>query len=150
MGRPAKAVSSKVAHDTKEEIAIRRDAEEKLRGGKGKLRAPTYLNKEQKKIFRYIVNCLEESEILGNLDIYILSVASVTIANLIELDTMINDEPDKLTRVKLMQTRDKYTKDFFRCCNELSLSPQARAKLSIANVREAKESKNPIMEVLEL
>lgn len=25
-----------------------------------------------------------------------------------------------------------YSKDFFRCCNELSLSPQARAKLSIS------------------
>ena len=33
---------------------------------------------------------------------------------------------------RIMSTKEKYTKDFFRCCNELCLSPQSRAK--IANI----------------
>jgi phage terminase small subunit len=49
-----------------------------------------------------------------------------------------------------MTAKDKYTKDFFRCCNELSLSPQARAKLSISNVNAMKESKNPLLDALDL
>ena len=37
--------------------------------------------------------------------------------------------------------RDMYSKDFFRCCNELCLSPQSRAKLSIADLNKAPEKK---------
>lgn len=150
MPRPAKAASSKVAHDTKEEVAIRQEAEKKLRGKADKLKPPDYLTTEQKKVFRYIVKNLEEADILGNLDIYILSVSAVTIGNLIEIDRMINGEENAALKVKMMSTRDKYTKDFFRCCNELSLSPQSRAKLSIADVKAAQKNKNPLLEALEL
>ena len=38
-----------------------------------------------------------------------------------------------------------YSKDFFRCCNELSLSPQARAKISISTPPEKKKT---IMDIL--
>lgn len=150
MPRPAKAASSKVAHDTKEEVAIRQEAEKKLRGKADKLKPPDYLTTEQKKVFRYIVKNLEEADILGNLDIYILSVSAVTIGNLIEIDRMINGEENAALKVKMMSARDKYTKDFFRCCNELSLSPQSRAKLSIADVKAAQKNKNPLLEALEL
>ena len=150
MGRPAKAVSSKSSHDIKEEIKIRQDAEKKLRGGSDRLKPPSYLTTQQKKIFKYIVSNLEEADILGNLDLYILSVSAVTIGNLIELDTEINNEKDAILKVKLMSVRDKYTKDFFRCCNELSLSPQSRAKLSLVDVKASKESKNPLLEALDL
>lgn len=150
MARPAKSVNSSTGVITKEERAIREDAEQKLKGGSSKLRAPSYLTKDQKKIFRYIVNNLADSGILGNLDLYILSVSAVTIGNLLDLDKMINEETDKLTKIKLMQTRDKYTKDFFRCCNELSLSPQARAKISISAVKAVKETRNPLLDALDL
>lgn len=150
MGRPAKSVNSKVSHDTAQEIAIRKEAEKRLKGGTNKLTPPDYLTKSQKKIFKFIVENLKEADILGNLDLYILSVTAVTIDNLIELDKMINAEEDLLIKIKIMNSRDKYTKDFFRCCNELSLSPQARAKLSIADVKASKESKNPLLEALGL
>lgn len=149
MGRPAKSINSKVSHDTKEEIEIRQEAEKKLRGKSNRLTPPKYLTQEQKKIFRYIVTNLKEAEVLGNLDIYILSMTAVTIGNLIELDRAINFETNTALRLKMMATRDKYTKDFFRCCNELSLSPQARAKLSITDVKNSKENKNPLLAVLE-
>lgn len=150
MARPAKAINATSRHNTKEEIAIREEAEQKLKGGKSKLRAPAYLTADQKKIFKYIVSNLEESGILGNLDLYILCVSAVTIANIIDLDKMINESRDLELKIKLMQTRDKYTKDFFRCCNELSLSPQSRAKISISAVKAVKEQKNPLLEALEL
>ena len=150
MARPAKSVNAKSGVVTKEEVKIRQDAEKKLRGKSNSLKPPTYLTTSQKKIFKYIVSNLEEAEILGNLDLYILSVSAVTIGNLIELDTAINNEKDAILKVKLMSIRDKYTKDFFRCCNELSLSPQSRAKLSLVDVKASKESRNPLLEALDL
>jgi len=150
MARPAKSVNAKSGVVTKEEVRIRQDAEKKLRGSSNSLKPPSYLTTAQKKIFKYIVSNLEEAEILGNLDLYILSVSAVTIGNLIELDTQINNEKDVILKVKLMSVRDKYTKDFFRCCNELSLSPQSRAKLSLVDVKASKESRNPLLEALDL
>jgi len=150
MARPAKSVNAKSGVVTKEEVKIRQNAEKKLRGKSNSLKPPTYLTTSQKKIFKYIVSNLEEAEILGNLDLYILSVSAVTIGNLIELDTAINNEKDAILKVKLMSIRDKYTKDFFRCCNELSLSPQSRAKLSLVDVKASKESRNPLLEALDL
>ena len=150
MARPAKAVNAKSSHDTKQEITIRQEAEKKLRGGSDKLKPPSYLTTSQKKIFKYIVSNLEEAGILGNLDLYILSVSAVTIGNLIDLDAEINQCDDIALKLKMMQARDKYTKDFFRCCNELSLSPQSRAKLSIVDVKASKASKTPLLEALDL
>ena len=93
---------------------------------------------------------LEVAAILINSDLYIFSVSAVTIGNLIDLDAEINQCDDIALKLKMMQARDKYTKDFFRCCNELSLSPQSRAKLSIVDVKASKASKNPLLEALDL
>ena len=41
-----------------------------------------------------------------------------------------------------------YSKDFFRCCNELCLSPQARAKISIVGAKDAGKDKKSIMDIL--
>ena len=45
----------------------------------------------------------------------------------------------------LISVKEKYTKAFFRYCNELCLSPQSRAKL--ANMNPEKEE-NPIFDIL--
>ena len=47
-----------------------------------------------------------------------------------------------------MPSKEKYTKDFFRCCNELCLSPQSRAKLANLNVQAQEE--DPLMKALML
>ena len=117
MARPAKSVNAKTGHDTSEDLEIRKVTEEKLKGNCDMLKPPKHLTSSQKKIFKYIIKHLEEANILGNLDIYILSFAAVTIDGIIELDTMINDSEDPLIRMKMMGIRDKYSKDFFRCLN---------------------------------
>ena len=47
-----------------------------------------------------------------------------------------------------MSAKDKYTKDLFRCCSELSLSPQSRAKLGNINVQASKDNEDPLLKVL--
>ena len=150
MGRPAKTISTGARHNTKRDVEIRKEAEERVRGGMDKLIPPDYLTEDQKIIYNYIVDNLKEAEILGNLDHYILAMTSVTIDAIIQIDKNINKSKSIAGKAKFIAIRTNLAKDFFRCCNELSLSPQARAKISIANVKAIKENKNPLLEALEI
>ena len=150
MARPAKAVNTKTGTITKEEEAIRKDTEQRLKGKSNRLTPPKFLTEDQKKIFRYIIRELKEADILGNLDVYVLTTTAISIDRLAKMEQQINDNDSLLLDTHFMTAKDKYTKDFFRCCNELSLSPQARAKLSISNVNAMKESKNPLLDALDL
>src|SRR5690554_4330742 len=121
MARPTKSVKTMSKNLTKEEIRIRAETEEKLRGSADNISPPKHLNARQKKIFNYIVQELEASKILGNLDIYILGSAAVAIDRIQQIEKMINKDVTLLQDSKLMRARADYTKEFFRCCNELSL-----------------------------
>lgn len=143
MARPAKSIDTNSMKMSKEERKAREENEKKLRGSNDELKPFKYLNKRQKAIFNDILKNLNK-EILSNLDIYLLNQTAITIERLESLEKEINNaskivdengkKKDKLD-VKLIASlksvRDMYSKDFFRCCNELSLSPQARAKISI-------------------
>lgn len=149
MARPCK--SAKVIDkygQTKAEIQARIEVEEKLKGGADKISPPKHLNARQKKIFNYIVQELEASQILGNLDIYILAQAATAIDRLQEIEKQINKDITKLFDKNVLSAKDKYTKDFFRCCNELSLSPQSRAKLGNINLQAKQQEEDPLLKVL--
>lgn len=133
---------------TKEEIEIRTDSEEKLRGAADNILPPKHLNARQKKIFRFVVEELQASGILGNLDVYILGSFSIAYDRIQQIEKMINKDIEKLNDKTLMSARDKYTKDFFRCCNELSLSPQSRAKLGNINYQVKAKEDDPLLKVV--
>jgi len=148
MARPSMSVKVTSKNLTQEEIKVRQETEDMLRGLADKLKPPTYLNKNQKKIFKYIVNELKASEVLGNLDVYILSSCATALDRLQVIETMINDEPEKLLDRALMSSKDKYTKDFHRAMTELSLSPAARAKLGNINLNKQQEQDDPLLKAL--
>lgn len=129
MARPTKATATQTGHISKKQKQARKEQEEKLKGKADKIKPPAYLNDDQKKVFKVIVKELEAAGILSNLDIYILSTCAIAIVRLINIEHMINEDEEYILNKSLMSAKDKYTKDFFRCCNELSLSPQSRAKL---------------------
>lgn len=134
MARPCK--SAKLLTDksqTKGEINARTDREEQLRGKSGKLPSPPgWLTDGQKKIFRMIVKELAEADILCRLDVWILQECAVAVDCLNRIGADVNAEPSLIYSKEVLSAKEKYTKIFFRCCNELSLSPQSRAK--IANI----------------
>jgi P27 family predicted phage terminase small subunit len=140
------SAKSTAKHLTKSEMDVKSNTEEKLRGAGDKLRPPKYLTTAQKKIFKYIVKELEGSEILGNLDIYVLTECCIALDRMQEIETRINKEFEQIASATLMSAKDKYTKSFFRCCNELCLSPQSRAKMGNLNL-QAKEE-NPLIKAL--
>lgn len=147
MARPAKSTAVISKNLTAEELAARRKIEEKTKGKSDCIRPPTYLTTAQKKIFKNIVKELENSNILGNLDVYILSQCAISIDRIQYIEKRLNTEPQLLFETAFMSSKDKYTKDFFRCCNELCLSPQSRAKLANLNV-QAKEE-DPLKKALQ-
>lgn len=148
MARPSKSVKVMSKNLTKEERELRLATEEKLKGGADNISPPTYLNARQKKIFNYIIQQLNESGILGNLDIYILSQASIAIDRLQQIEKIINKDINRIYDKDLIKAKSEYTKDFFRCCNELSLSPQSRAKLGNINLQAEQEKQDPLLQVL--
>lgn len=141
--KPAKVLTDK--SQTKAEISERERIERRLRGERVHITCPGDLLPSQKRIFRRIVKELSASEILGSLDSYLLRTAAISIDRLQTIEGMINDNPELITSKSLMTSKDKYTKDFFRCCNELGLSPQSRAKF--ANLMAAK-AEDPLIAAL--
>lgn len=135
MSRPAKAIDTNSMKMSKEERKQREETEKNLRGANDKIRVQKFLTKRQKQIFKYMLQNLNK-DILSNLDVYLLNQTAITIERLESIEKKINENSsdglDVQTAVNLKSLRDMYSKDFFRCCNELSLSPQARAKLSIS------------------
>lgn len=148
MARPSKSVNVISKNLTKEEREIRQETEQKLRGAYDKIKPPSYLNNEQKRIFRYIVTELKASEILSNLDIYLLTTTATSIYWMQEIDKRLNADADLLLDKALMSQRDKYAKEFFRCASELSLSPAARAKIGNINVTNQANQADEVLSAL--
>lgn len=148
MARPSKSVKVMSKNLTKEEKELRLETEEKLKGGADNISPQTHLNANQKKIFYYIIEQLKESQILGNLDTYILSQAAISIDRLQKIEKMINKDINKIYDKDLLKAKSEYTKDFFRCCNELSLSPQSRAKLGNINLQAKERDEDVLLKVL--
>lgn len=146
MARPAMSAKTTAKHLTKSEADAKTRTEDKLRGAADKLRPPKYLTSAQKKIFKFIVKELEASSILGNLDVYVLAECSIALDRMQEIEMRINEEFDQIASSALMMAKDRYTKSFFRCCNELCLSPQSRAKMGNINLQAKDE--NPLLKIL--
>lgn len=144
MARPARAASTNAGHHAKEEIQARIEEEKKMRGNSDKLKPSSYLNAHQKKLFKAIVKELSNANILGNLDIYVLETTVIAIDRLQEIEKLVNEDIENLWDKTLMASKEKYTKDLWRGCSELSLSPSARAKIGNINV-QAKGMKDDLL-----
>lgn len=138
MARPAKATGARSRHETKNESDSRQKIENAIRGEGGRPQAPQHLTKEQKRIFRSVVKELESSNLLGSLDTYILATFAIAVDRMTYIESAINENPKKLSDSGLMKAKEKYAKDYYRCCTELCLSPQSRAKYSSAKMAAEK------------
>lgn len=148
LARPSKDVNLMSKHLTKEEKENRLEQQEQLKGKADNINPPEYFNENQVNLFNYIKSELEESKLLCNLDVYILSSCAIAIDRLQFIETKINKNPGLIMQNQFMSAKDKYTKDFYRCCNELSLSPQSRAKLANVNLQAKKDKEDPVLNAL--
>lgn len=142
MVRPCKSVKTLSNYSqTKGELDERNRLEEQL-SKKGIPPAPEWLTKSQKDIYNNIIGCLEDSQMLAMNDVWILSQGAITIDRLQSLEKKANTEAGLVFDKDFISAKNSYVRDFFRFCNEMCLSPQARAKL--ANVATAKKEKEPL------
>lgn len=149
MARPSKSVKVQAEGYSKDKIEAKLQAEEKLRGTGDQLKPSAHLDAAQKKIFYKIVNELKSSALLGNLDVYILDTCAIAIDRLQEIELLINNDINNLVNKSLMAAKDKYTKDFFKCCQELCLSPQSRAKIGNINIQAIEEENDPLLKIIQ-
>lgn len=147
MARPAKSAKVKSGTIPKEDEAKRIELEDKLRGKNDKLVPPIYLTASQMNIFNYVMSELSEANILGNLDLFILAQTAIAVDRIQDFDRQANEHPELLLTNAFRQARSEASKEYFRCCNELCLSPQSRAKLSIAKIAPG-EKKKTLMDLI--
>ena len=149
MARPCKSIEGQSRHNSKEDIEKRKETQEVLKGLADKIEdPPDYLTDSQKYIYDFIIQELKASGILSNLDVYILATASIAIDRLQYIEKVINQKPNAILNKDLMSAKDKYNKDFFRCCNELSLSPQSRAKFGSLALKAKEDSADLLLQAL--
>ena len=149
MSRPTK--SARVLHpssQTKAEINKRIEIEDAIKGGSVKLEPSSRLNANQKKIFRFIVQHLEPSKILGTIDSFMLETGVIAIDRLQTIEKTINQDFDQIYNKDLMVAKSKYTLDLQKFINDACLSPQARAKMGVIASNKMMEDKDPLLKVL--
>lgn len=149
MARPCK--SAKVlteSSQTKEEIDSRIEKEEVIRGKGDKLVPSMELTGNQLYLFNFIVNELKASEILSNLDTFLLTKAAIAIDRLHFIEGLVNKNQKLLFNKDIMSKKDSYDKDFYRCCNELCLSPQSRAKIANININTKNAEEDAVVKAL--
>ena len=61
---------------------------------------------------------------------------------------MVNDKEELLFNTALMGARAKFQSDLWRGCNELCLSPQARAKIGSLAAGNKEGNEDPLMAAL--
>ena len=148
MARPCKSAALNSKKMSKKEREERIEAEKKLRGNNDKINAPEHLTDNQVAIFDFIVEELSASDILGNVDIYMVATCAIAIDRINQIEELINGNSELLLNKTLLSAKDKYTKDFFRCSSELSLSPQARAKVNNINQKAKEDAEDPLLKIL--
>ncbi len=133
MARPAKAISmqSDSTCITKAEIAARKAEEDAMRGGSDKLVPPERYSERRKEVFNDVIAELEDRALLGNLDYYVLCKFATSVEMLERIDELIDGNMEEIENAKMRNAREMYSRDFFKCCSELCLSPSSRAKAAI-------------------
>lgn len=148
MARPCKSVRVKTGAIAGDDADVRQDVEDKLRGDNTPPAPPDNLTADQRVIFQFIVAGLVASDILGQLDVFVLESTAVAIDRLRYINSLIDVKPDLVMHTGLQGARSKYQSDLWRGCNELCLSPQARAKIGSLAAQKGKEKKDPLMAAL--
>ncbi|RMC95198.1 phage terminase small subunit P27 family [Clostridium autoethanogenum] len=156
MALSAKPVDLQRSHLTKQEITERKEEEQKLKGNNNKVyKAPSYLSKEEKKLYKFIVKELEASNILNNLDITILETTVDAIVKMKECKKILDEhglvipkEDGTLSRNPASLIYKDYVNIFNKCCAEIGLSPSSRAKLSVINVNAKSAKEDPVLQAL--
>lgn len=129
------------AHLTKEEIRLRKKQEEQLKSLRtDKIKPPTWLGKDAKKVFKKIVLELDVIGLLCNVDIYALAVLADAIEKYIMCVMSLHGEDLTVEYTNkagfanyienpIIKTQLKYAELIRKYSSDFGLSPVARLKI---------------------
>ena len=147
MARPAKSVDVKSGEIRNDIAQERREIENTLKGESSDVAPSFELSESQRMIFDRIKTMFDKVGLLGELDCYVLTEGAVVIDRLHQIEQHLNERPDLLFDRDICNTRKEYIQNFFRICNELSLSPQSRAKMGILASERDDRDNDPILKL---
>jgi P27 family predicted phage terminase small subunit len=136
-------------HLTKKEIQERKEAEERIKPKADKVKPPTWLSKEAKKVFKQLAKELQEVGLITNVDVHALALYCDAYVNYIECTRIIEEEglmveyTNKAAETNKVPhpllTKKKHLHEQMKAlANEFGLTPAARAKIAIPK-QEKKE-----------
>lgn len=145
------------SHLTKDEIEKRQEQEKVLKKlQSNKIRPPTWMSKNGKKIFKDIVKNLQEIDILVNVDVYGLAIMSDAMDKYIRCTIALHTEQLRIQQVSklgvsdienpLVKTQIRYADIFKKYSSDFGLSPVARLKIVQANTPDLDEDEQEFEE----
>ncbi len=158
---PGSLIDPKKNHKyNKEDVERMKKAEDKLKGESEKVsEVPEYLSDLAKQYYSFIVNEMEVSGVLSNLDIPVVVQISETLAMIRECDEDIKKdglfyfEPDRNGKeVKKknvsVDIRDKALNQFKQLAVQLGMTPSSRSSLANLNIEKQEKEEDPLLKVL--
>lgn len=161
MSRPRKPASLKKGKsETKAQKKHREEIEKALRGNSDNIKnIPEYLTEDEKIYYKWLIEEIEISGLLTNLDIPLVEQCS----NCLHIMRQCDDEIRK--NGILIKCVDRYDNESFKAnpsikikldymtkyttlCNQLGLSPAARASLAGKQLEAKQENEDPVLKLL--
>ena len=161
MARTKKPASLKRGHsESKEQLRRREEIEKSLMGNTDSVRnIPEYLTPEEKIYYKWLINEIEISGLITNLDIPLIEQTANCLHIMRTCDDHIRrygvlvekcdrygnieDKPNPSIKIKL-----DYQTKYNALCNQLGLSPAARSALAGKQLEMKQEESDPLLQVL--
>ena len=153
----SKPIGLQSRHNTKEEIEKRKQAEDKIKGNDNLVyQVPKSItDKKQKELYLNLVEELRATGILNNLDIELLkqtvnAIVQMEGANKLikKYGQVIQKADGSLQKNPSINVYKDFYGVYYQSCNQLGLSPVARAKIASANVSAKEDSEDTLLNIL--
>lgn len=159
-GRPPKPYSVIEGKIGKQKMKERVEAEESLKGSCDEIdKIPSWLDKEARKIYKWMIKQLKDIGIVTNLDVEIVAICSDAQSKMHQASKMIQEQGLIVEQVAkggyvvqvenpYIKIYEKYQKIFQKNIAELGLSPVARARMSLIKIEQNKQDQDPLLKIL--
>ena len=147
MARPTTSAKLIKGAMTKNNKAIRLAVENRFRGDRYDETVPEEFDDEETRAYLWLCEVLRPADVLGEPDRHTMKLAAITIARLERLDQMAREDPDLLLDKYYNGARNGYISQYLKFCQQLCLSPGARAKVG-SLVKNQKAAEDPLIKVL--
>lgn len=161
MGRPNRPASLKKGKsETKEQLEERAALEKQLQGDDDEVKIPPEeFSDEEKSYYLWLVEEIELVGLITNLDKPLLEQTATCLSAIKECDRVLRkdgifvDSIDRYGNIEVKEhqankTKQSYMGKYAQLCNQLGLSPSARAALASKKVDIKKQEEDPVLKAL--